>query len=60
MTLRTDTTAADAARQVDHPAMDALTMDFEEIVYGDRAATAADLHAAGERWDDLLRARSRS
>lgn len=60
LTLRTDTTAADAARQVDHPAMDALTMDFEEIVYGDRAATAADLHAAGERWDDLLRARSRS
>lgn len=58
--LRADTTAADAAHQVGHPAMDAITSDFEEIVYGNRGATVADVSHARQRWADLLMAGSRS
>lgn len=52
--LRADTTAAGAARQVDRPVMDRLTTDFEEIVYGDREATAADAERSRHGWVELL------
>ncbi|QXC61383.1 hypothetical protein KSP35_00560 [Aquihabitans sp. G128] len=54
LVLRPDTTAAGAARQVDLPAMDRLTADFEEIVYGGREATSADLAAARAGWSEVL------
>ncbi|NLD76571.1 MAG: DUF4129 domain-containing protein [Acidimicrobiales bacterium] len=52
--LRPETTAGSAARQVDEPAMDALTADFEQIVYGGRAATAADSDRARRLWPELV------
>lgn len=52
--LRAETTASDAARQVDDPAMDELTTSFEEIVYGGRPATPADDDAARDGWRRLL------
>lgn len=57
--LRPQTTASDAARQVDDPTMSRLTADFEEIVYGGRAATADDVTAARTGWVELLGARAR-
>lgn len=57
--LRFDTTATGAARQIDQPVMDSLTQDFEEVVYGDRVATAADSERARSGWNDLLGVRSR-
>lgn len=52
--LRIATTARGAADQVDHPAMDRLTDDFERLVYGGRAATAADVDAARDGWTEIL------
>lgn len=57
--LRPDTTASDAAAQVDEPAMDDLTAAFEEIVYGGRTATEADDRASRQGWADLANTRSR-
>lgn len=57
LSLRADTTAAGAARQVDQDDMWALTDDFEQIVYGDRVATAQDVADARQRWTILLAAR---
>lgn len=57
LSLRTDTTAAEAARQVDEDAMWRLTDDFEQIVYGDRAAIARDAEEARQQWSSLLAAR---
>lgn len=57
LTLRADTTAAEAARQVDRAAMWALTGDFEQIVYGERIATAADVAETRHLWSALLAAR---
>lgn len=34
--------------------MDALTADFEQIVYGGRAATAADSDRARRLWPELV------
>lgn len=59
LVLRPDTTAAGAARQVDLPAMDHLTADFEEIVYGNRTPTSDDAARAREGWPEVLGARSR-
>lgn len=56
--LRPETTPASAARQVASPAMDQLTADFEEVVYGGRSATEADCHRARAAWAELLAARS--
>ncbi len=58
LVLRPDTTAEGAARQVGRPAMDELTRDFEEIVYGDRVATEADVRLARRAWPEVLGARS--
>jgi hypothetical protein len=52
--LRPATTAADAARQVGSPAMDQLTVDFEQIVYGGREADTADVARSRSGWLDLL------
>lgn len=52
--LRIATTARGAARQVDHPAMDRLTDDFERVVYGGRPATADDVDAARRGWTEIL------
>lgn len=52
--LRIATTARGAARQLDHPAMDRLTDDFERVVYGGRAATEADVDAARQGWTEIL------
>lgn len=57
--LRPQTTASDAARQVGDPTMSQLTADFEEIVYGGRAATADDVVAARSGWPELLGVRTR-
>ena len=57
--LRADTTAAGAARQIDRPVMDDLTGDFEEVVYGERVATAVDSDRARSGWNDLLGVRNR-
>lgn len=57
--LRADTTAAGAAHQVDHPVLHQLTADFEEVVYGDRPATAAVLARSRQGWAEVLGARSR-
>lgn len=59
LTLRPDTTAGDAARQVGHPVMDDLTEDFEGIVYGDRTASAADADRARAAWSTLTAERAR-
>lgn len=58
LVLRADTTAASAARQVDLAVMDRLTVDFEEIVYGDRTPTTADVDRARHGWAEVLGARS--
>jgi hypothetical protein len=54
LTLRAETTAGAAARQVGSPVMDGLTADFEEIVYGAREATADDAAQARTGWTELL------
>src|SRR5690606_22292786 len=54
LTLRPDTTAGSAARQVGAPVMDALTADFEEVVYGGRPATPDDSSRARAGWVELL------
>lgn len=59
LVLRPETTAGSAARQVGDPTMDELTVAFEEIVYGERAATAADDDASRTGWRTLLASRSR-
>ena len=59
LVLRADTTATGAARQVEMAAMDRLTADFEEIVYGDRAPTVDDGTRARQGWAEVLGARSR-
>ncbi|HEX2574946.1 MAG TPA: DUF4129 domain-containing protein [Aquihabitans sp.] len=59
LVLRTDTTAAQAARQVADPAMDELTDGFQAVVYGGRPATGADVEAARRRWAELVGAGSR-
>src|SRR5690606_27526810 len=53
--LRPDTTAAGAAEQVDHPTMDHLTADFEEVVYGGRSATPDDVERSRSGWREVLR-----
>ncbi len=58
LVLRADTTAAGAARQVDLGVMDRLTVDFEEIVYGDRTPTIADVDRARHGWAEVLGVRS--
>ncbi len=58
--LRPETTPASAARQVAAPAMDRLTADFEEVVYGGRPATEADSRRARGGWAELLAVRSSS
>lgn len=57
--LRPETTAGDAAGQVDDPTMDDLTVAFEEIVYGGRPAGPVDDATSREGWRTLLGARSR-
>lgn len=52
--LRPATTPGAAARQLSEPAMDQLTSDFEQIVYGDRDANAEDSTRARNLWGDLL------
>lgn len=59
LVLRADTTAADAARQVDHPVLHRLTADFEAVVYGDDPATAEVLDRSRRGWAEVLGARSR-
>lgn len=54
LVLRPDTTATGAARQVDLATMDRLTVDFEEIVYGDRAPNADDAARARQGWAEVL------
>lgn len=56
--LEPRTTPADAADQVGGEPMGVLTRDFEEIVYGDRPATAADLERSRRAWPEILGARS--
>lgn len=55
--LRTETTAAGAARQVGDPVMDRLTAMFEEVVYGGRPATVADASEARVGWTEILSAK---
>jgi hypothetical protein len=57
--LRPETTARQAAAQVEDPAMDRLTSTFEAVVYGDRPASAADHDAVVADWHALLGARVR-
>ena len=57
--LRPETTASGAAGQVDLPVMYELTADFEQVVYGGRAAVAADVDRARAGWADVVGARSR-
>ncbi len=59
LVLRADTTAEAAARQVADPAMDRLTTDFEEVTYGGRSATAADVERARSGWLEVLGAGAR-
>jgi hypothetical protein len=59
LVLRPDTTAADAARQVDLPAMHAATRTFEAVVYGGRPATLDDVAEARRAWPDIVGAGSR-
>ena len=54
LVLRTETTAAGAARQVGDPVMDRLTAMFEEVVYGGRPATVADAAEARVGWTEIL------
>ena len=58
LVLRADTTAADAAHQVAEPVLDALTADFEQIVYGARSATSDDVERMRAGWIELLGVRS--
>ena len=60
ITLRPDTTAADAAAQVDEPQMYDLTDAFEEIVYGGREATPEDLERSRTAWPPLVAAGART
>lgn len=54
LVLRADTTAGAAARQVDQPAMDELTADFEQIVYGGRDAGPVDSERSQALWAEVL------
>lgn len=58
LVLRPDTTPSSAADQVDDPGLHQLTADFEEVVYGDRPATAADVERSRRGWPELLGARA--
>lgn len=57
LVLRPDTTPSGAALQVALPVMDRLTVDFEEIVYGERVPTEADVAASRSGWAEVLGAR---
>lgn len=54
LVLRPETTAGAAARQLDQPAMDELTDDFEQIVYGGRSAGPDDSGRAERLWADVV------
>jgi hypothetical protein len=57
LVLHADTTARRAADQVGGAVLAGLTSSFEEIVYGGRTATSADVAAAREGWPEVLEAR---
>lgn len=57
LVLHADTTARRAADQVGGAVLAGLTSSFEEIVYGERTATPADVAAAREGWPQVLQAR---
>jgi hypothetical protein len=59
LVLRADTTAEAAARQVADPTMDRLTVDFEEVTYGGRAADVDDVARARSGWLAVLGAGAR-
>jgi hypothetical protein len=59
LVLRPDTTAGDAARQVDLPPMHAATRTFEAVVYGGRRATADDAAESRSAWLEVLGAAAR-
>ena len=58
--LRAATTARDVAGQVGGPVIAELTSTFEEVVYGERAATSDDISEARRGWAELLGARGAS
>ena len=57
--LRPETTASAVAREVGGDAIAALTATFEEVVYGDRPATAADCVVARDGWREVLGVKAR-
>lgn len=59
LVLRLDTTPRRAADEVGGPTMTELTTTFEEVVYGDRPASADDARAARTGWLDVLGAKAR-
>ncbi len=52
--IRPATTAGDAAHQLAHPTLDRLTVGFEDVVYGGRDVSAAELAEAGRGWVEVL------
>lgn len=59
VTLRPETTASRVAAVLGGETIFALTRVFEEVVYGGRGATAADVAAAKAGWLDVLGVKAR-
>ncbi|MGI8633016.1 MAG: hypothetical protein ACR2NA_10800 [Solirubrobacterales bacterium] len=55
LVLRPSLTAAGAAREIRVPRMRELSVDYEQIAYGDRTAGEEDSRAAREGWREVLR-----
>lgn len=49
------TTSGQVARRLRSPRFDQLAAIFDQVVYGGRAATAADAETSRRAWQDLLR-----
>lgn len=52
--LRPSLTSGEVARRLSSPSFERLAGDFDEIVYGERAAAPADVELAREEWPRVL------